>query len=878
VKRRKYVTFAKAVKMLGKPRDGYIDAFWKGVLVVEHKSEGKNLNKAEDQAFDYLSGLKQEELPRYVITSDFTHFRVKDLDEDKVYIFSLKDLDKYVDLLSFISGYTKTKQIEEDPVNIKAAELMGELHDNLRKGGYDGHELELLLVRLLFCLFADDSKIFEESGVFKRFIIEKTREDGSDLGLMLANVFQALNTPKNERSKNLDEEFNLLTYINGQLFNEKLSLAFFDSDMRRALIKCSDFDWSRISPAIFGSLYQHVMDPAKRDNIKAHYTSEGNIMKLIKPLFLDDLYNEFRRTKGNKRDLVKFHEKLAKLKFLDPACGCGNFLVISYRELRLLEMEVLKVLIKQPNKQFQQELDISIITKIDVDCMYGIEIEESSSKIAEVALWLMDHQMNRKISSEFGQSIIRIPLKKSATILQSNALRIDWKKIIEPENLSYILGNPPFAGSKLLSTEQSQDMSLIFNDVNGAGILDYVTAWYIKAANYIQGTNIKASFVSTNSISQGEQVGVLWNELFSKYKVKIHFAHRTFAWDNEARGKAHVHVVILGFGIYDTPIKRLFDYEDIKGEPHEAKVKNINPYLLEGNDMVIVARSKPICNVKKMNFGNMPLDGNNLILSDEEKEEILRKEPRSSEFIRPFIGAKEFLNAGKRWCLWLVDINPSELREMPLVLERIQRVREFREQSKASTTRKIANTPTLFRDRNNPASFIVVPRVSSERRKYVPMGFFGKEYIAGDTCMIIADATIYDFGILTSEMHMIWMKYVCGRLKSDYRYSKDIVYNNFSWPENPSESQIKSVKEKAKDILEVRKEFTGNSLADLYDPNTMPPELVKAHSALDKAVDKCYGKQAFQSERSRIEYLFTLYNKYIQPLINVKKTERNKYC
>ena len=865
ISRRRVAAFEAPVKKLGDKR-GRIDLFWKGVLLVEQKSRGRDLQSAYTQALDYFPNLKEEELPRYILVSDFENIELYDLETKEENKFKLKDFHKHIHLFGFIAGYEKKEYKDLEPVNIKASELMGALYDRLKEAGYADHDLEQFLVRLLFCLFADDTGIFERD-IFKYYIEEHTKEDGSDVGMQITSIFQTLNTAESTRQNTTDEDLARFPYINGELFAGHINIPHFDKPMRDALLKCCYFDWSNISPAIFGSLFQSVADSDKRRSLGEHYTTERNILKTITPLFLDDLQAEFKKVKTNKKKLEEFHNKLASLSFFDPACGCGNFLVISYREIRLLELEVLKVL----HKDEQQLLDVSHISKVDVDRFYGIEIEEFPAKIAEVALWLMDHQMNIAISEAFGRYYARIPLKKQAKIVQGNALRLDWKEVVAPENLTYILGNPPFIGSKFLSAEQREEMSSIFHKVKGAGVMDYVSAWYIKAADYIQDTKIKVAFVSTNSISQGEQAGILWGEMFHNYHIKIHFAHRTFAWDSEARGKAHVHVVIIGFGAFDTNIKQLYDYENVKAEAHEVKVKNINPYLMEGKDIVVLKRGNPICDVPPMNFGNMPLDGGNLLLSDEERKELIQNNKQINEYIKPLISAREFLNGGTKWCLWLENISPTDLKSMPLVMERVQKVKEFREKSIAPTTKAISNIPTLFRDRNNPETFLVVPRVSSERRKYVPIGFFDKKSIAGDTCMIIPNSTIYHFGVLTSLMHMTWMKYVCGRLESRYRYSKDIVYNNFPWPSSPSEAKVKKVEEAAKAVLEARKAFPDSSLADLYDPNTMPPKLVKAHTALDKAVDACYGKTTFPDERTRIEFLFDLYDQYTQPLTEGKK-------
>ncbi len=715
-------------------------------------------------------------------------------------------------------------------------------------------------MRLLFCLFADDTGIFEKD-IFKEFIDIKTREDGSDLGAWLAQYFQVLNTPKEKRLKNLDEHLAAFPYVNGKLFEEPLPISSFNSGMREILLSCSALDWGKISPAIFGSMFQSVMKPEERRNLGAHYTSEKNILKVIKPLFLDELRENFEKIRGNRKRVIEFHQKLGQLKFLDPACGCGNFLIITYRELRLLELEVLKELYGK-----QRVFEIEQIVGVDVDQFYGIEYDEFPARIAEVALWLMDHQMNMRISEEFGMYYARLPLKKSATIVNANALRIDWEDIIAPSDLSYILGNPPFIGHHYQNTEQKADMDLVFAGRKGIKVLDYVSCWYMKAAHFLElqeTAHIGVAFVSTNSITQGEQTSILWSELLTRYSIKIQFAHQTFRWRNQAKGVAAVHVVIVGFSNVEKRDKFLFEYDDIAGDPHSRKVSNISPYLFEGPDIVISNMSKPICDVPRMIWGNKPTDGGNFLFADEaEKNEFIGVEPEAEKWIRPFISGRDFLHNHYRYCLWLKGIAPDELRRLPHVKNRVEAVRDTRLSSKAAATRKKAQTPTLFAQISQPESdYLAIPEVSSENRMYIPIAYMPAEVIASNKIQLIPNASKFHFGVLTSMMHMAWIKYVCGRLKSDYSYSNTIVYNNYPWPGNPSTKNKKSVEDKAQRVLDVRADFPSSSLADLYDPLTMPPELVKAHQALDKAVDLCYRPQSFKTEIARIEFLFELYGK-----------------
>ncbi len=877
ITRKRVVTFEKAVKKINDNK-GFIDVFWPSLLLVEHKSLGQNLESASLQAFDYFHGLKEEDLPRYVLVSDFSRFRLYDLEADKDYKFGLKELPDHIHLFGFIAGYQKREFKDQDPVNIKASERMGTLHDMLKDAGYSGHVLEIYLVRLLFCLFADDTGIFEKD-LFRYYIEERTKEDGSDLGQHLALLFQVLDTARDKRQKTLDESLAEFEYINGSLFSETLPIANFNSDMRAALISACNFDWSRISPAIFGSLFQSVMDKDKRRGVGAHYTTEMNIMKILKPLFLDELYDEFEKTKTNRAKLLAFHDKLAALRFLDPACGCGNFLILTYRELRLLEIEVLKRIHKDMLDKLKggaAEMNIASFSRIDVDAFHGFEIEEFPARIAEVALWLMDHQMNIRLSDAFGVYYARLPLKKSAHIVHDNALRLDWQQEVPKEQLSYILGNPPFIAKHLMTEEQGKEVDAIFHGVNGAGILDYVTAWYLKAAQYIQGSHIKCAFVSTNSISQGEQVGILWQELFNRYHIKIHFAHKTFAWGSEARGKAAVHCVIIGFAAFDTDTKLLYDYDTSKSEAHEIQVRNINPYLIEADDFVILKRSSPICYVPEMSFGSKPVDDGNFFFTDDEKAEFLKNEPLAKKYLRPVLSAKEYLNNENRWCLWLKNADPSELRKMPLVMERIEKVKVFRLASKKMPTREAAAYPSLWTEVRQPKSnFVIIPLHTSENRKYIPFGFFDQNHIVHGSCSCLPNASPYHFGILTSAMHMAWVKYICGRIKSDYRYSNTLVYNNFPWP-SPTEAQTKDIEAKGQAVLDARAQFPDSSLADLYDPLSMPPALLKVHQALDKAVDAAYRKQPFDSERHRIEYLFALYQQITAPLIAPAKKKGRK--
>jgi hypothetical protein len=879
ITRRRVASFEEPVKKLGGAQ-GFIDLFWKGVMLVEHKSRGKNLDKAYSQALDYFAGIPERDLPKYVLVSDFARFRLYDLESGEQFEFPLQELHKNIKLFGFIAGYQTHKIRTEDPVNIKAAELMGRLHDQMQAVGYDGHPLEVYLVRLLFCVFAEDTGIFEKQQ-FHNYLENHTAEDGTDLGHHLSTLFHVLNTPHAKRLKNLHEDLADFQYINGSLFEEMLPPASFDRTMRQALLDCCGLDWSRISPAIFGSLFQSIMDKQARRNLGAHYTSEANILKLIGPLFLDELRAEFEKIRGNKRKLEDFHQRLGKLTFLDPACGCGNFLVITYRELRLLELEVLRELRAD---EIQGVFDISNIIWVDIGQFYGIEIEEFPARIAEVALWLIDHQMNLLVSEEYGEYFARIPLRKTQNIVHANALRLDWNEVIPAAKLNYILGNPPFLGKNFQSEDQKKDVAATFYDSKTAGSLDFVCAWYRKALDMMQNNSaLEAAFVSTNSITQGEQACYLWGNLLGR-GCKINFAHRTFAWTNEARGKAAVHCVIIGFAGFDRKQKWLYEYAELHGHPQKVNATQINGYLIDGTLAMPIPRKKPLCQVPEMINGSKPTDGGNLLLDQTEKDELIAKEPKAAKWIKPFSMGEEFINNIPRFCLWLMDCPPNELRSMPEVLKRVEAVRKMRTESTKKQTQDLANYPTVFGEIRQPkTSYLAIPRVSSENRTYIPIGYLPSEHIAGDKLQLIPKADLFIFGTFTSEMHMAWMKVVTGRLESRFQYSSLIVYNNFPWPtfdgmDNKTIAKHKSqIETFAQAVLDARAEFPNASLADLYDPLTMPPTLLKAHQNLDKAVDAAYGVKSFKSEAERVAFLFELYQKYTSFLpVEGKKKGRGK--
>jgi hypothetical protein len=877
--RRRVASFEEPVKRLrdgGKTTTGKIDLFWKGVLLVEHKSQGKDLARAYTQAVDYFEGIAERDLPRYVLVSDFARFRLHDLDSGAEHDFDLKDLHRKVRLFGFIAGYQTRIYKDDDPVNVAAAEKMGALHDALEASGYEGHPLEVLLVRLLFCLFADDTGIFDRNA-FRELVELRSSVDGSDLGRLLNELFEVLNTPAEKRQRALDEQLAAFPYVNGRLFEERLFTAAFDARTRSSLLDACALDWGQISPAIFGAMFQSVMDPKLRRNLGAHYTSEKNIQKLIGPLFLDELKADLARIRALKQTNVRqaqlrqFHQRLASLRFLDPACGCGNFLVVTYRELRALELEVLRELHADVTTRF---LSVKDEIHVDVDQFYGIEIEEFPAQIAQVALWLVDHQMNQRVSEEFGELFVRLPLVKSATIVHANALRADWLDLCGGTAPSYVLGNPPFVGKKEQTVSQKADLAFALSGIDGAGVLDFVCGWYVKAIPLLKAGSIGAAFVSTNSICQGEQVGVLWPALF-KHRVAITFAHRTFRWSNDARGVAAVHCVIVGFAIAGDlpPAKRLFEYETPVSEPHEVVAANINPYLVDAPDVVIGKRSQVLSSdVPEMRYGSMPIDSGHLVLDKAVADELVSECGEAASVVRLYVGGEEFLNGGIRFCLWFDGADTSLIRRCKGIADRVEQTRVFRRGSGRAATVALADTPYLFGEIRQPRSrYLLVPKVSSEARRFMPLGFLGPDVIASGSALLIPDASLWHFGILQASMHMAWMRYTCGRLESRYQYSAAIVYNNFPWPDAPTDATKAAIESAAQTVLDARAQFPGSSLADLYDPRTMPPVLVKAHQALDRAVDAAYlageaaagrRKPSLKTDAERVAFLFTLYQHY----------------
>ncbi len=883
VKRRTVARYEEHVQRLDNSR-GFIDLFWPGVLLVEQKSAGVNLAVARKQAGTYFDALPERDRPRYQLLCDFQTFELLDRDEREEVSFALADLPQHVEKFGFILGVQKRTFRDQDPVNIEASERVGQLHDALAASGYTGHDLEQFLVRIVFCLFADDTGIFEPRDIFFDFLENRTQKDGSDLGGWLAQLFQVLNTPEDHRSTTLDEDLNLFPYINGDLFRDPLLIPSFDSEMRQRLIDACTFDWSSISPAIFGSLFQSVMDKDERRAQGAHYTTEKNILKVIEPLFLDALRAEFHHLKSRRDsrripEMIAFQQRLGELRFFDPACGCGNFLIIAYRELRALEIEVLKEI--RPRGQLDALAEL--LSVVDVDQFYGIELGEFPAHIAEVALWMMDHLMNNRLSLEFGQTYARIPLEKSPHIWHGDALETDWNALLSSSECSYVLGNPPFVGAKFQSPAQREQVRHIAALGKSGGTLDYVTAWFIKAGKYVQQSTTQIGFVATNSITQGEQVAQLWPILFDRYKLDIAFAHRTFAWGSDARGMAHVHVVIIGLTKRNDAQreKRLFSYDHLKGEPHESRHTALSPYLFDAGGLanpriMIKSEHRPINGFRRLKTGVQMIDNGILTFNEEEKEAFINSEPMASKFFRRYIGGDEFINGFHRWILYLREATPTELRQLPMVAKRIAEVRAYRAASKRVSTQKMAEYPTLVGvDERLNADYLVIPNTSSERRTYVPIGWLSTDVIANQKLRILPDATLCDFALLTSAMHMAWMRMVTGRMKSDYMYSVGVVYNTFPLPPVPVE-RLQRLAPYADAVLAARAAHPNATLAELYAPDLMPVNLRKAHQALDRAVDHLYRRSPFPSDRERVEHLLVLYEKMIAPLSAPKPKRRRR--
>ena len=883
---RRVASFEEPVRLLGDKR-GFIDLFWKGVLLVEQKSAGRDLRQAKTQALDYFPGLKESELPRYLLLSDFQSFELYDLDEDDEIRFKLADLALHVERFGFIMGVQRRTFRDQDPVNLEASELIGQIYDSVKVGGHPGPDIEQIMVRLVFCLFADDTGIFQPRGIFQDYLENRTLPDGTDLGNRFGQICQVLNIPEGSRPPAMEVDLAQFPYVDGDLFSRSIPTPFFDRSSRALLLQACQFDWSRISPAIFGSLFQSVMDRRQRRAQGAHYTTERNILKVIEPLFMDELRAEFERIKRRKQGalpaLRAFHERIGRMTFFDPACGCGNFLVIAYRELRTLEIDVIREIRAFSVVDEHRELHAAGMSRIDVDQFYGIEIGVWPTRIAVTALWMMGHFMNNRLSLEFGEPYTRIPLSSSSVIVQGDALHMDWAEVLRPERCTYVLGNPPFVGAKLQTPLQRSQVRRIANLGGSGGTLDYVAAWFLKASEYVQAGTAKIGLVATNSITQGEQVGQLWPTLLGPREMEILFAHRTFAWGSDARGKAHVHVVILGLartGGKNGP-RRLFAYDDLAGEPQESQHRVLSPYLFDAGrlrspQVVVHETSRPLNGLPKIVIGSKPIDGGHYIFTGEQKRDFLRLEPAAEKFFRPYVGAKEFINGGDRWIVALHDASPTEIRHLPEVQKRIAAVKQYRSKSRAESTRALALEPTLYHVNVLPnRPFLVVPETSSELRRYVPIAWMEPPAVPSNAIRIIENASLGLFGLLTSAMHMSWLRHIGGRLESRYRYSIGLVYNTYPLPPKGL-GVLSKLEPLAEGVLQARSEHPEASLGDLYHRHAMPANLIRAHRRLDRAVDRLYRRSGFNSDLERAEHLLALYEQAIAPVHALKKRRRSK--
>ncbi|MET8123432.1 DNA methyltransferase [Micromonospora sp. NPDC005291] len=878
VSRRRVAVFEQAARRTSTGNAGWMDLFWPGYLAVEHKSAGANLERAMGQAIDYLPSLPQEHLPQLVVVSSFEKFLVRDLESGIETTFPLSELVEHLELFAFLAGYDTRHQFEnEEDVNLAATDLLARLHDSLEDSGYNGHALRVFMTRLLFVLFADDTQVWER-GLFHDYVTLKTHEDGRDLGGALGLFFQVLNTPDELRQRTLDEDLLRFSYINGGIFSEPLPIPACNREMRARLIACMKFNWGAISPAIFGSLFQNVMSPRERRALGAHYTSEQNILRTIRPLFLHQLEADLEGA-TTLPALKRFHERLGELTFFDPACGCGNFLVVAYRELRRIELECLRRIRARESRSDQMVLDTALVVRTHVGQFYGIEIEEFPAKIAETAMYLMDHLANRELSTEMGMYFVRFPISDTAHIYIGNALRTDWNQVLPSNKCSYLFGNPPFTGKKERSEAQRSDMQHVFGSSGGVGVLDYVCAWYKKATEYIGETgHTLCAFVSTNSITQGEQPPVLWSAV-DLAKFPIFFAHRTFEWTSEAKGPAHVHCVIIGF----SPAGRiapsaLFEYPTLRSAPTEKKPNQINGYLVDAPATLAKKRRQPLVSTAKTaREGSKLGDWKHLTIEPEQIEEV-RQDSIAAKYLRPLIGAEEMLYGLQRWCFWLREANPVDLRNSPVLRERLSKLRERRSQSDKLSTRLMADRPAEFLETRQPLSdYLFIPCVSSSRRQYVPMQIYPATVVIRTPSFAVEGADLSIMGQLQSAMFMAWVRTVSGRLKSDFQIAPGTVYNTFPFAQ-PDDSKRTSIEEAMSSVLDVRSRYDGATLADLYDPLSMPGPLVAAHRELDSAVTAAFGRRRPKTDAERLELLFERYTALLSsdmlPLSTSQTTRR----
>lgn len=892
ISRRQVAAFELLAHRASTGRLGWIDLLYPGSMGVEHKSAGEDLGAAMGQLLDYLPSLAQAEHPWLLVACDFRQFMWRNLDNGTHGEFPLEDLESHLDLFWWIAGYGSKTEFENiEDANLKATKLMADIHDDLIANGYAPHALREWLTRILFCLFADDAGVWDRAA-FHAYIAVQTKVDGSDLGPAIAYLFQIMDTPDGERPRHLDEDVAQFTYINGDLFAETLPIPTCGPGTRSALLKACLFDWSAISPAIFGSMFQEVMSKTERRQLGAHYTTEENILRTIGPLFLDALRNELEAA-TSKPKLDAFLGKLASLTFFDPACGCGNFLVITYREIRELETEALRRL-RPKNRRGrlgQLSIDISIQFQVKVDQFYGIEVEEFPAKIARTALYLMDHLSNTKVSQEFGEHYARFPIPASPHIHIGNACRLDWNTVLPANRANYVFGNPPFIGMSLMDKVQDEDNKQVFAKVDAAdlrtGRLDYVACWYALCYLYGAGTAIRFALVSTNSITQGEQARSL-GPLMARTGYHIDFAHHTFRWFSEAKGKAAVHVVIIGFSQTGTGKKRLFSYDDIAGEPAEAPATQINWYLTDAPEVIVGKHTRPfVASLPKLTEGNRPEDGGGLLLSPAEAAEIRRTDPVAAKYVRELVGAHELLQGDRRYCLWLVDATPQELRSSAVLKERLARTRKARldaiantrSDARKDTLRRLADRPALFTAIRQPTgSWLCAPAHSSENRAIVPMAMLPAKSISHNSTQTADGLPKWAFAVMQSAMYTTWLRSICGRIKSDIRIAPDLAYNAFPFIDPPTAVRAK-LETAITTVVAARENHPGASLADLYDPLAMPADLRAAHASLDKVVDRLFaGQRKVRTEADRLAILLERYAKLVETesLFPAPKTERRR--
>jgi hypothetical protein len=854
------IEYEKKVKSSLSGNQEYIDVYWKNVALIEHKSAGENLDKAELQARGYLKSLPPGYRPGIIIVSDFANFRLIDEKLNRTHQFTLAELPNNIHRFeSIISGSRPQALEEEITVDQVAAKLMANLYLELESHGFEGHETSIFLIRLLFLMFGDDTGMWERNLV--KSLILKTKEDGSDIGKTFDNLFTVLNTAEKERDKKLDQHLMKFPYVNGGIFSEEIAIIDFNRKMRGALIDVANYDWASINPTIFGAMFQLIKSKDERRELGEHYTSEENINKIVYPLLLDELQERLASAWDNKKELKKLRQDLAKIKIFDPACGCGNFLVVSYRHLRQLELELIVRLNNLEGFQDSMQLDGSMGLSVTLNQFYGIEIEEWPAQVAQMALYLTDHQENLKLARITGETPNRFPITSSASISNQNALLVDWNTLLILDENTYILGNPPFIGARYKSAAQKIETESIWKSIRGYGDIDYVTNWFLLAARFVATKRCKAAFVSTSSISQGEQPPIIWGQIDLE-KVEIFFAHRSFIWGNESSNSAAVHCIILGIAPYGTSVrKQLWFYEDGKGTPNLIEASNINCYLLDAPNILIQPRKTPLqSSTPRMDFGSMPNDGGHLSDISEEEASLIRKSDSiASKYLRLLIGGRELIHNEIRYCLWLKDASPSDIRGSKELHARVDKVRKERLESKREATKKLASRPNEFGEIRQPlVSYLAVPLITSENRDYLSVAIMEPEVIANNKIGIIAAEDYFVFAILSSRIFTIWNKSISGRLESRYNISITTTYNNFPFP-SATGAQREEIVKSGKALLKVRNEFGDTKFADLYDPLTMPNALKQMHQSNDKLILNSYALNGKSSDGEVLSTLFSLH-------------------